>query len=221
MNPEAGGAPARSALSSSGRADAQALARRLARAEFVLGASRPTQFPADTGAEVAFAGRSNAGKSSAINALTGRRALARVSKTPGRTRQINFFALGSDRRLVDLPGYGYAKVSRAEKQSWSRLVGGYLRSRRSLAGIVLIADARRGLTANDLLLLDAASQVRIPVHLVLTKADKLNRRESRAAIMRARATPQLSDADTAQLFSAPRRVGVDELAERVCEWLSP
>ena len=193
--------------------------RRLAQAQFLLGASRPVHFPVDSGAEVAFAGRSNAGKSSAINALTGRRALARVSKTPGRTRQINFFALEPNRRLVDLPGYGYAKVSRAEKQSWSRLVGHYLHLRESLAGIVLITDARRGLTAGDLLLLDAAEAAQVPVHLVLTKADKLNRRESRAAILRARANSQVRNAASVQLFSATRRIGVEVLAERVCGWL--
>ena len=205
--------------SSSRRAASETHAKRLARAIFVLGASRPAHFPVDSGAEVAFAGRSNAGKSSAINALTGRRALARVSKTPGRTRQINFFALEPNRRLVDLPGYGYAKVSRAEKQSWGRLAGHYLHSRTSLAGIVLIVDARRGLTAGDLLLLDAAESAQVSVHLVLTKADKLNRRESRAAILRARANPETSNATSVQLFSATRRIGVELLAERVCGWL--
>ena len=186
----------------------------------MLGASRPAHFPVDTGAEVAFAGRSNAGKSSAINALTGRRALARVSKTPGHTRQINFYAVEPDRRLVDLPGYGYAKVSRAEKRSWSRLMGHYLRSRESLAGIVLIADARRGLTESDLVLLDAAEAAQVSVHLVLTKADKLKRREFRAAIQHARANPRVGDACSLQLFSATRRIGVETLAERVCGWLS-
>ena len=124
-----------------------------------------------------------------------------------------------NRRLVDLPGYGYAKVSRAEKQSWGRLAGHYLHSRTSLAGIVLIVDARRGLTAGDLLLLDAAESAQVSVHLVLTKADKLNRRESRAAILRARANPETSNATSVQLFSATRRIGVELLAERVCGWL--
>ena len=194
-------------------------AKRLARATFQQGAARSAQFPVDFGAEVAFAGRSNSGKSSAINALTGRRALARVSKTPGRTRQINFFEVDPDRRLVDLPGYGYAKVSQSEKRLWSRLVERYLHSRESLAGIVLIADARRGLTAADLLLLDAADEVQVPVHLVLTKADKLNRRESCAVLLHARSHLQGRCAAGLQLFSATRRVGVDALVERVCGWL--
>ena len=219
MNTEAESTLPRRRSSSSRRAASETPTKRLARAKFLLGASRPAHFPVDSGAEVAFAGRSNAGKSSAINALTGRRALARVSRTPGRTRQINFYVVEPDRRLVDLPGYGYAKVSRAERQSWSRLAGSYLHSRESLAGVVLIADARRGLTASDLLLLDAARAVRVAVHLVLTKADKLNRRESRAALLRARANLPADHAASAQLFSATRRTGVEALAERVCAWL--
>lgn len=191
----------------------------LAAARFLLGAAHPSHFPADTGREVAFAGRSNAGKSSAINALTGRRALARVAKQPGRTRQINFFEVARERRLVDLPGYGYAKVSRAEKQRWTVLMEGYLRSRESLAAFVLIADVRRGVVAADELLLEVAGRARIPVCLVLSKADKLSRNEARAALLRARAsTPDLAGL---QLFSALRRTGVEELAERVCGWLSP
>ena len=195
-------------------------AKRLARATFLTSARRPAQFPVDSGAEVAFAGRSNAGKSSAINALTGRRALARVSKTPGHTRLINFFEVDPDRRLVDLPGYGYAKVSKAEMRAWANLVEHYLHSRVSLSGIVLITDARRGLGAADRLLLDAAAEGETPVHLVLTKADKLNRRESRAALAQAIAGAETRCAAGVQLFSSTRRIGVDALAERICEWLA-
>ena len=219
MNTDAPGTLPQGRDSPSRRVASETPAKRLARAEFLLGASRPAHFPDDSGAEVAFAGRSNAGKSSAINALTGRRALARVSRTPGHTRQINFYVVEPNRRLVDLPGYGYAKVSRAEKRSWSRLVERYFHSRESLAGVVLIADARRGLTASDLLLLDAARAVRVAVHLVFTKADKLNRRESRAALLRARVDPKAEQAASVQLFSATRRIGVETLAERVCGWL--
>ena len=200
------------------RSSAEEQRKRLARASFLLGASRPGHFPPDLGAEVAFAGRSNAGKSSAINALAGRRALARVSKTPGRTRQINFFEVDAGCRLVDLPGYGYAKVSQAEKRRWGGLVEHYLHSRVSLSGLVLIADARRVMSASDLLLVDAADGAQIPVHLVLTKADKLGRRESRDALRCARA--QVRRAAGLQLFSATRRTGVEELAERVCDWLA-
>ena len=189
MNTTAGADHARGNALSDSRSDTDRALKRLARARFLLSASRPAHFPADIGAEVAFAGRSNSGKSSAINALTGRRALARVSKTPGRTRQINFFEVDSASRLVDLPGYGYAKVSQSEKRLWSGLVERYLRSRASLSALVLIADARRVVTSADLLLLDAAEEARIPVHLVLTKADKLNRQETRAALLRARTPP--------------------------------
>ena len=190
----------------------------LAAARFLLGVAYPAHFPADVGREVAFAGRSNAGKSSAINALTGRRALARVARTPGRTRQINFFEVACERRLVDLPGYGYAKAPQAEKRRWAALVEGYLRSRESLAALVLIADVRRGVVAADELLLGFAGEARIPVHLVLGKVDKLSRNEARAALLRARAPAR--DLAGVQLFSATRRIGVEELAEQVCGWLS-
>ena len=190
----------------------------LAAARFLLGVAHPAHFPADVGREVAFAGRSNAGKSSAINALTGRRALARVARTPGRTRQINFFEVACERRLVDLPGYGYAKAPQAEKRRWAALVEGYLRSRESLAALVLIADVRRGVVAADELLLGFAGGARIPVHLVLGKVDKLSRNEARAALLRARAPAR--DLAGVQLFSATRRIGVEELAEQVCGWLS-
>ena len=205
--------------SSQSGSDAEEALKRLARARFVLGASRPAHFPADIGAEVAFAGRSNAGKSSAINALTGRRALARVSKTPGRTRQINFFEVDDACRLVDLPGYGYAKASRAEQRHFGELAESYLHSRASLSALVLIADARRVVTDADLLLMDAAEAAQIPVHLVLAKADKLNRRESRAALAGAQRHVQEGRAVGAQLFSALRRNGLHELALRVCAWL--
>ena len=208
------------APSSKSGSDAEEALKRLARARFVLGANRSAHFPADIGAEVAFAGRSNAGKSSAINALTGRRALARVSKTPGRTRQVNFFAVDDACRLVDLPGYGYARVSRAEKRHFGDLAERYLHSRASLCALVLIADARRVVTDADLLLMDAAGAARIPVHLVLAKADKLNRRESRAALAGAHRHLREGRVAGVQLFSAPRRTGLHELALRVCGWLS-
>ena len=146
--------------------------------------------------------------------------MARVSKTPGRTRQLNFFVVDPERRLVDLPGYGYAEVPRAEKRRWGGLLAHYLRSRESLAALVLVADARRGVGAADLLLLHATRQAEVPVHLVLTKADKLSRREFRSVLLRARAQAPEDCAASLQLFSATRRHGVDELAERVGTWLS-
>ncbi|HEY2590755.1 MAG TPA: ribosome biogenesis GTP-binding protein YihA/YsxC [Steroidobacteraceae bacterium] len=144
-------------------------------ARFLLSVASLAQFPPDHGAEVAFAGRSNAGKSSALNAILGRRALARTGKTPGRTRLLNYFELGDERRIVDLPGYGYARVSEHERLGWEPLLA-RLRVRRSLRGLFLIVDARREVAALDLALMDWAN--RASVHVLLTKADKLKRGEA-------------------------------------------
>jgi GTP-binding protein len=150
----------------------------LSRAEFLIGAAKPEQLPADSGWEVAFSGRSNAGKSSAINALTGRRKLAFVSKTPGRTQQINYFALGGDRYLVDLPGYGFAKVPDEVQRQWEHLLTEYLRGRSSLRGLVVIMDVRHPLTPLDRQLLGWFAPSGKPVLVLLTKADKLTRQEA-------------------------------------------
>jgi GTP-binding protein len=154
----------------------------LARAQFVMGVAEPAQLPPDRGWEVAFAGRSNAGKSSAINALTNRRRLAFVSKTPGRTQQINYFALGEDRYLVDLPGYGFAKVPLAVQSHWDLLLSGYLRTRAALRGLVVIMDVRHPLTPLDRQLLDWFAPTGKPVLVLLTKADKLTRQRAGAQL---------------------------------------
>ncbi len=193
---------------------------------FLLSASDFSHFPPDEGREVAFVGRSNAGKSSAINALTGRRALARISKTPGRTQQINFFQVDESRRLVDLPGYGYAKVPRAMKQHWERLIGRYLQRRRSLQGLVIVVDSRRGLSELDLMLLEWCGEAAVPAHLLLTKADKLSRSAASAVLLQARkALAQAFPAAdgeaalfSAQLFSALKKQGVEELRRRLAQW---
>src|SRR5690349_142388 len=138
---------------------------------FLLSAWQPHQFPPDQGAEVAFAGRSNAGKSSALNAIVGRKDLARTSKTPGRTQLINFFALDETRRLADLPGYGYAKVPEQMKQHWRELLSRYVEARESLAGLVIVMDARRPLTDFDQQMLGWTQANGLPTHLLLTKAD--------------------------------------------------
>jgi GTP-binding protein len=190
--------------------------RRFHGARLLISAVAPAQFPADVGAEVAFVGRSNAGKSSAINAVAQRHGLARVSKTPGRTRLLNFFELSPGRRLVDLPGYGYASASAAERRTWPALVEA-LRTRASLRGLFVIVDARRGLTAGDEGLL-AWAQPAHRVHLLLSKADKLNRRAA-AATLRA-TTERLSGRGTAQLFSAQDGTGVREAQETLAAWLS-
>jgi GTP-binding protein len=188
---------------------------RFAGVRFMTSAASPTQFPPDAGAEVAFAGRSNAGKSSAINALMQRRGLARVSKTPGRTRLLNFFELTPARRLVDLPGYGYASAPAAERRLWPPLLDA-LRARQSLRGLFLIVDARRGVTAGDEGLLQWA-QPTLRVHVLLSKADKLSRAEAAAALRGAGAV--LAGRATAQLFSAIKGTGVEEARELLVRWL--
>jgi GTP-binding protein len=179
---------------------------RFPKAQFLLSVAAVPQFPADRGAEVAFAGRSNAGKSSAINALTGRHGLARTSKLPGRTRLLNYFELAPNQRIVDLPGYGYAEVSAAERKIWVPLIDA-LRERESLAGLMLIVDARRGVRDEDIELVAWADPARRPVHVLLTKVDKLNQQEKAAALKAARAA--LSTATGVQLFSAHSGEGVD------------
>jgi|TARA_Y100001949_G_scaffold153263_1_gene140104 GTP-binding protein len=178
--------------------------------------------PDDTGAEVAFAGRSNAGKSSAINALTQQNALARTSRTPGRTQLINFFTVMNDesRRLVDLPGYGYAKVPEAVKIEWQKHLSDYLRGRFSLRGLVLLMDVRHPLTEFDQMMLDYADQRGMPVHILLTKADKLKRGPASAALQKVRSRlKEWEDLVSVQLFSSLKRDGVDTLSQKLDQWL--
>jgi GTP-binding protein len=188
---------------------------RFQQAKFLVSAAAPAQFPPDIGAEVAFAGRSNAGKSSAINAITQRRGLARTSKTPGRTRLLNFFELGPQRRLVDLPGYGYASGPEAERRSWQPLIEA-LHTRASLEGLFLIVDARRGLTEGDAGLLEWAAP-RQCVHVLLSKADKLTRSEAARALRAA--GDELAGRATVQLFSAMEGTGVREAQDTLLGWL--
>lgn len=177
-------------------------------AKFLLSAWEPAHFPQDTGAEIAFAGRSNAGKSSALNAITGRKGLARTSKTPGRTQLINFFDLGDRGRLADLPGYGYAKVPEDMRNHWRGLLTRYVETRTSLAGMVVVMDARRPLTDYDWIMLEWVRENSLPVHLLITKADKLNRGEQTLTLRDVRA--RTAGFATAQLFSAVDKSGVDE-----------
>lgn len=190
-------------------------------ASFLKGVARLGALPADVGAEVAFAGRSNAGKSSVINALTGRAALARISKTPGRTQQLNFFVLDDDaHRLVDLPGYGYANVPIPVKRRWAALVEGYLGSRRSLKGVVLLMDVRRAFTDADSQLVDWCVHAGIATHVLLNKADKLSRGAGARVLADARKRlAPLGHHSEVQLFSASRRSGVEQLEARLDAWL--
>ncbi|MHB8254770.1 MAG: ribosome biogenesis GTP-binding protein YihA/YsxC [Acidiferrobacter sp.] len=175
-------------------------------AAFVAGAVRLRDLPSDTGYEVAFTGRSNAGKSSALNALTGRAGLARVSKTPGRTQQLNVFALDSSHHLIDLPGYGYAKVPQALRQTFLTLISDYLAERRSLQALVLLADIRQGLKAEDHALL--VKRADLPILVLLSKADKVNRSER---AKQAREIAKTAPANAFFLpFSAHSNEGVEE-----------
>lgn len=170
---------------------------------------------------MAFAGRSNAGKSSALNALCGRKALARVSKTPGRTQLLNFFEL-ADGRLVDLPGYGFAKAPRTLREGWGELIEGYLASRRCLRGLVIVMDSRHPLTPFDRMMLGWVGAEGLPCHLLLTKADKLRPSEQRKVLREVtQELPELHSQATAQLFSSQTRFGVDEAREFLQGWLTP
>src|SRR5512145_2246983 len=169
-------------------------------ARFISSAWQPRQFPADEGAEVAFAGRSNAGKSSALNAIAGRKDLARTSKTPGRTQLINFFGLDGAQRLVDLPGYGFAKVPERIKQHWQELLTRYVEARASLVGLVIVMDARRPLTDFDRQMLEWTRAQSLPAYLLLTKADKLSRGEGSQVLKKTLAA--VEGAARGQLFSA-------------------
>lgn len=189
-------------------------------ARFILSAARLGQCPTDQGREVAFAGRSNAGKSSAINAICSQGKLARTSKTPGRTQQINFFALDEDRRLVDLPGYGFARIPEEMRRAWGRLVEGYLRQRHSLAGIVLLMDVRHPLKEQDCQLIDWTSSLAIPLHILLTKADKLSRGAAQATLAAVRRQLATIPGATVQLFSATNGTGIDAARSRLDDWFT-
>jgi len=192
----------------------------LRKAEFTFGAQRFSQLPADDGIEVAFAGRSNSGKSSAINAITGQKSLARTSRTPGRTQQINFFSIDEQRHLVDLPGYGYAKVSKSLKQEWVKTLDRYLEEREALRGLILIMDCRHPLKEFDCQLLTWATAANMPVHILLTKADKVSRNQANGTLQKVRhQLEQDYPIASAQLFSATKGTGIEEAQALLAEWL--
>lgn len=178
------------------------------RAEFLKSANAMADLPPDEGVEVAFAGRSNAGKSSALNRITQRRGLARTSKTPGRTQLINYFILDEARRLVDLPGYGFAKVPERVQQHWRGLMTDYFGGRDSLGGLVIVTDIRRPMGEYDRMMLDWAMAEERPVLVLLTKSDKLSR--GAAANTRLQVLKALPDGVRAVVFSALKGVGVEE-----------
>ncbi len=191
-------------------------------ATFEISIAEPKGLPAPNGPEVAFAGRSNAGKSSAINTLASHTRLAFVSKTPGRTQLINFFRLRGGGVLVDLPGYGYAEVPDKIRRQWQRLLEVYLRERPNLVGLVLIMDSRRPLTALDQQMLEWFAPSGRPVHVLLTKSDKLTRSEAAKTLAATRKAlqAQWGDTVTVQLFSSLKKTGMDEVEAVVAPWLA-
>jgi GTP-binding protein len=188
-------------------------------ATFIKSASDPRGFPPDDAVEVAFVGRSNSGKSSAVNAVTGVRKLARVGKTPGRTQLVNFFAVGPGRRVVDLPGYGFARVAPEVRDRWRALLEAYFESRRGLRGIVLTVDARRGLMELDETMIDWAAALDLPVLLLLTKADKLSRGAvGRQVLTVEKAAARRHSGVAVIAFSALTGQGAEEGRAAVAAW---
>ena len=192
----------------------------LRKAEFVISAKNMHQLPPAIGTEIAFAGRSNAGKSSAINTLTEQRRLAYVSKTPGRTQLINFFRVADDRYLVDLPGYGYAEVPLALKEDWQAVLAAYLATRASLAGLILIMDIRHPLSVLDRQLLDWFWPTGKAVHVLLTKADKFSRYQAKLTLTNVQSLLTKDyPGHTIQLFSSLKKQGVEEAQALLLKWL--
>jgi GTP-binding protein len=189
------------------------------RARFLISANSFGGLPPDEGFEVAFAGRSNAGKSSALNAISAQKSLARTSKTPGRTQLINFFEIDGMRRLVDLPGYGFARVPAAVQQHWQRLMGRYLRERQALRGLILLMDVRHPLNAQDRQMLEWCAHAGLPVHILLTKADKLKKGPASSSLLQVRRELGSSALVSVQLFSALKKTGVDEARAVLDDWL--
>ena len=189
-------------------------------ARFLTSAAKPQDFPSEAGPELAFAGRSNVGKSSAINALAGRKRLAFFSKTPGRTQTINFFDLGDRARLADLPGYGYATAPKSMKAGWDALIGGYLTGRRSLAAVVVLMDARHPLTPNDRHFLEWLRPVEASRLVLLSKSDKLTRAEKAKTLATTRMELDAAAMSSeVMLFSSKSAEGVDESRALLEQWL--
>ena len=189
------------------------------KAKFLTSASKAKQFPVSEAIEVAFAGRSNAGKSSAINSLCENKNLARTSKTPGRTQLINFFTLDEQRTLVDLPGYGYAKVPEKMRREWQALMENYLSERPNLHGLVIIMDIRHPLKDYDLQMLEWCQHFSTPTHILLTKADKLKRGPALKSLADVKKILKAEQLDASvQIFSALNRTGIEDLQNKLNEW---
>ncbi len=187
--------------------------------KFMLSVVRMDDAPADEGWEVAFAGRSNAGKSSGLNALASQNSLARTSKTPGRTRELNYFEIDAQRRIVDLPGYGYAKVSRQMQNQWRKLLDDFLQNRQSLQGILIFMDIRHPMSNYDLQLIDWCEQSQLPLHILLTKADKLGYGAAKSTLLKIQRELEPANIPaSAQTFSSLKKTGLDEAYEVLDSW---
>lgn len=187
-------------------------------ATYLTSATTKQQLPADRGVEIAFVGRSNAGKSSALNAITDVKGLARTSSTPGRTQMINYFALDDAHRLVDLPGYGFAKAPIAVKARWQQMTADYFESRQSLVGLVLVMDSRHPLKELDQQMIAWCIEFQVPLHILLTKADKLTTNAQKKALFAVQKALVETGNVSVQLFSALKKIGIDEARAKLDEW---
>lgn len=192
------------------------------KAHYTISATQLSELPQDQGIEVAFAGRSNAGKSSAINTITDQKSLARISKTPGRTQMINFFELDANRSLVDLPGYGYAKVPEKMKIRWQQTLGKYLETRKALKGLMVMMDIRHPMKQFDIQMVKWANNAQLPVHILLTKADKLKHGAAMASLHKVNAELDKQELTAGvQLFSSLKKTGKTEAIAQLDTWFFP
>lgn len=185
---------------------------------YLTSATELSQLPADQGSEVAFIGRSNAGKSSALNVITGVKGLARTSSTPGRTQMMNLFELGSQRRLVDLPGYGYAKAPLPIRKRWEKMTHEYLEVRQCLRGLVMMMDVRHPLKEQDCQMINWTAQCELNLHILLTKTDKLKKMQANTALLHVEDALQMYDSVSVQLFSSHTKVGLEQARSVIGEW---
>ena len=185
--------------------------------EFSCAATESKLFPEDMGNEIALCGRSNSGKSTLINTIANQKKLAKTSNTPGRTQSINFFHLkdNNNKKIIDLPGFGYAKASKADQNSWAKLILSYLKKRNALTDLILIMDMRHPFQTKDFEFLQLCESLELPIHLVLTKADKLNNKETQQALkLVAQKSPEFPNIMSSIVFSAPKKIGLDSLTEK-------
>ena len=185
--------------------------------KFIKSANQVSQFPENSGNEIAFVGRSNAGKSTVLNVIFNRKNIAKTSKTPGRTQLVNFFKLDDDSCIVDLPGYGFANVSREKRKQWDRLISNYFKTRAALTGVFLVVDGRRGITDLDRVFIDFYLPLEKSLHVLINKSDKLNKSEQTLVLEQFES--YLGEVATIQLFSGTKKMGIEIAQNRLIEML--